>query len=448
MSSLELSFSSIAGPENIVTHFQPLVSIKNKRIIAVEALSRGYLPERGLTLPPGVLFNLPTTPSDQLTLDRRCRECALTRFAPIHASRPDLLLSLNLDMSLVDRNVLGSGRFAKAARDAGVEPKNVIIEIIESSIQDVGVLTEFIERHRAMGFLIALDDIGAGHSNLDRIPQIKPDVIKIDRGLIQDIHLEYHKFEIVRALTRLGRSLGAMIVAEGVEQEEEVMQLMELGVDIFQGFYFAKPVAVEKRLPAPPRRLATCAKKFRQRAIETISRRKAVHAAYDRALEQVLAPLKDSIPRRFDALLAQTLDSHGDIECMYVLNAHGRQVSATMCNPDVIPEQRRFIYQPAPKGTDHSLKEYYLPIQAGLPRYTTDPYISLASGNLCITMSAPFKDKKGHDFILCMDIGLHGQLGYAPAPTLAGGGAAEPDPGRGGARAPKRRSRCLCMPED
>ncbi|BBD09728.1 EAL domain-containing protein [Desulfovibrio ferrophilus] len=425
MSPLELSFDSVARPENIRTLFQPLVSIKNKRIIAVEALSRGYLPDRDITLPPSVLFNLPTTPLEQLQLDRLCREVAMNRFSPLYSTRRDLLLSVNLDMSLIDRETLGSGKFALAAQAAGLEPQNVIIEIIESSIQDVEVLKEFINRHRAMGFLIALDDIGAGHSNLDRIPQIKPDVIKIDRGLIQNIHQEYHKFEIARALTRLGRSLGAMIVAEGVEQEEEVLQLMELGVDIFQGFYFARPGHMEKSLPAAPRKISSCAKKFRQRAIETISRRKAVHAAYDKALEQVLEPLSESIPRRFDALLAQSLDSHGDIECIYILNAQGRQISSTMCNPEVIPEQRRFIYQPAPKGTDHSLKEYYLPIQAGLARYTTDPYLSLASGNLCLTISAPFKDKKGHDFVLCMDIGLHGQLGYAPAPPMSPGPTAK-----------------------
>ncbi|MBU1003896.1 MAG: EAL domain-containing protein [Proteobacteria bacterium] len=434
MSSLELSFASVARPENILTLYQPLVSIKNRRIIAVEALSRGYLPDRGLTLPPSVLFHLPSTPAEQLQLDRLCREAAMRRFAPLYAERRDLLLTVNLDMSLVDKNTLGSGRFANSARDAGIKPQNVIIEIIESSIQDVEVLKAFIDRHRAMGFLIALDDIGAGHSNLDRIPQIKPDVIKIDRGLIKDIHMEYHKFEIVRALTRLGRSLGAMIVAEGVEREEEVLQLMQLGVDIFQGFYFAKPKQMAVRLPATPRRIDSCAKKFRQRAIETISRRKVIHATYDKALEQVLKPLCGGIPRGFDALLAQTLDSHTDIECLYVLNPQGRQVSSTLCNPEVIPEQRRFIYQPAPKGTDHSLKEYYLPIQAGLARYTTDPYLSLASGNLCITISAPFQDRKGHDFILCMDIGLRGQSSYAPAPA----------PVQGSGRAHSVQHRCLC----
>lgn len=416
MIPLELNYDAVARPERIRTLFQPLVSIKNRRIIAVEALSRGFLPEVGVTLPPGLLFNLAPDRHCALALDRLCREAAMLRFHPLHMKRRDLLLSVNLDMSLVDRETLGSGRFAKAALDAGLSPENIVIEIIESRVEDVDVLEEFITRHRNQGFLIALDDIGAGHSNLDRIPSIKPDVIKIDRGLISGIHEEYHKFEIVRALTRLGRNIGAMIVAEGVEKEEEVLRLLELGVDIFQGFYFARPEPAEGLVPPVPESLAKVAKRFHRMTIDSISRRGTMHAAYERALNLVVGTLGHAAPPHFDSHLARALQSHPDIECLYVLNLSGRQVSTTMCNPDVIPEHRRFIYQPAPKGTDHSLKEYYLPIRAGLPRFTTEPYISLASGNLCITISAPFTDAKGHDFILCMDIGLHDQLAFGPTP--------------------------------
>jgi EAL domain-containing protein (putative c-di-GMP-specific phosphodiesterase class I) len=419
MIPLELDYDAVARPERIRTLFQPLVSIKNRRIIAVEALSRGYLPEMGVTLPPGLLFSLaPDTPR-ALELDRLCREAAMLRFHPLHVKRRDLLLTVNLDMSLVNRDTLGSGRFAKAARDAGLAPENVVIEIIESRVDDMDVLEDFIARHRDQGFLIALDDIGAGHSNLDRIPGIKPDVIKIDRGLISGIHEEYHKFEIVRALTRLGRNIGAMIVAEGVEREEEVLRLLELGVDIFQGFYFARPEPAEGRVPPVPENVAEVAKRFHKLTIESINRRGTMHAAYDRALNTVAGTLAQAMPPQFDTHLARALSSHPDIECLYVLNPSGRQVSSTMCNPDVIPEHRRFLYQPAPKGTDHSLKEYYLPIRAGLPRFTTEPYISMASGNQCITISAPFKDAKNHGFILCMDIGLHDQLAFGPAPAGA-----------------------------
>lgn len=416
MPPLELTYDTIARPDRIRTLFQPLVSIKRRRIVAVEALSRGYLPDQELTLPPGLIFNLAPNRAKALELDRICREAAMRRFAPLHAARRDLLLTVNLDMALVDRETLGSGRFAKAAKDAGLAPENVIIEIIESKAYDSGVLVEFIDRHREQGFLIALDDIGTGHSNLDRIPSIKPDVIKIDRGLISNIHLEYHKFEIARALTRLGRSIGAMIVAEGVEREEEVLRLLELGVDVFQGFYFAKPAPADGAVPEKPRRAATVAKRFHKLTIEAINRRGAMHAEYDMALAYVRQTLSKARPPQFDAFLTSALDRHPDIECLYVLNKAGRQISSTMCNPEVIPEHRRFIYQPAPKGTDHSLKEYYLPMRAGLPRFTTEPYISMASGNLCITISTPFTDAVGHSFILCMDIGVRDR--YGPGPTV------------------------------
>jgi len=128
--------------------------------------------------------------------------------------------------------------------------------------------------------------------------------------------------------------------------------------------------------------VAEVAKRFHKLTIESINRRGTMHAAYDRALNTVAGTLAQAMPPQFDTHLARAISSHPDIECLYVLNPAGRQVSSTMCNPDVIPEHRRFIYQPAPKGTDHSLKEYYLPIRAGLPRFTTEPYISMASGNL------------------------------------------------------------------
>lgn len=406
MRPLELSHRTVSHPKNILTHFQPIVSVKSGSVVAMEALSRGHLPELNISFPPDVLFNLATTTEDRLTLDRLCRKLAMKRFAPIHKARRELLLNVNLDMSLVSKAILGSGKFLQAAEKADINPSNIVIEIIESSVQDTDILTSFIDTYRQHGFLIALDDIGTGHSNLDRISQIKPDIIKIDKGLIRDIHREYHKFEIAKALVRLSRNIGAMVIAEGVETEEEVMELMGLGVDIFQGFYFARPAQMEGKPPPTPRKLGTAARIFRRRVIDTINEKKALHETYDQALTQVIEALGRHAPRQFDACLVDLMHCHDDIECMYVLNGHGRQVSSTMCNPYSVSESKRFIYQPAPRGADHSLKEYYLPLSAGLDKFTTEPYISLASGNLCSTISIRFHDKSGHPFILCVDISV------------------------------------------
>lgn len=406
MIPLELNYETIANEEHLLTYFQPMVSIKNRCVVALEALSRGVIPELALAFPPDVLFHLATTPEKSLTLDRLCRELAMKRFAPLHAQRAELLLSVNLDMSLVGQAIIGSGKFLEATLAAGLNPRNIVIEIIESKVQDTDILTRFIKTYRGHGFLIALDDIGTGHSNLDRISQIKPDIIKIDKGLIRNIHQEYHKFEITKALVRLSRNIGSMVVAEGVECEQEVLVLMGLGVDIFQGFYFARPQPQEGQSLPTARRVTQVAKNFRRRVIDTINAKKALHETYDKALREIVDMLGTCAPRQFNKTLVDLMHSHDDIECMYILNGCGRQISSTMCNPDSVSESRRFIYQPAPRGADHSLKEYYLPLSAGLDKYTTEPYISLASGNLCSTISIRFQDAKERAFILCVDISV------------------------------------------
>jgi hypothetical protein len=97
---------------------------------------------------------------------------------------------------------------------------------------------------------------------------------------------------------------------------------------------------------------------------------------------------------------------HPQLECLYLLNQDGVQISETVCNLLKMPERKRFLFQPAPKGTDHSLKEYYYALAYNnLTRYATEPYISLASGNLCITLSGLLTDPEtGKTHILCADI--------------------------------------------
>ncbi len=99
------------------------------------------------------------------------------------------------------------------------------------------------------------------------------------------------------------------------------------------------------------------------------------------------------------------IEAYSNVECLYVLDMRGRQVSDTLCNPDKLKKSKRFLYEPARMGADHSLKEYFIPIQAGLEKFTTEPYISLASGNLCTTLSHVFYHKGGgRHLILCSDM--------------------------------------------
>ncbi len=404
MTSCELSLDDILRQKLLVTHLQPIVSVKRRRLYGVEALARGSACGGGIIVPPAILFGMAGDHQSLLSLDRLCRETAIAAFARRLPGARGLLLHVNLDAAILNTSTVGSGHMRELAREHGVDPCNVVIEIIESRVEDAQALLGFARAMREAGFLLALDDVGTGHSNLDRIPAIKPDIIKIDRGLISDIDEVYHKQVIVSSLVKLAGKIGALVIAEGVEREAEVLTLMGMGVDIFQGWFFARAVPSESRLPDVRAELDRVAEAFRSHQVERINTRKRRHALYAGLISEICEELAETGPEGFDDALIEAIGLHASIECLYVLDEHGLQVSETICNPSVLQHGRRLLYHPAAKGSDHSLKDYYLPISAGLPRFTTEPYISLASGNLCQTISARFEDAAGAPRILCMDL--------------------------------------------
>lgn len=102
--------------------------------------------------------------------------------------------------------------------------------------------------------------------------------------------------------------------------------------------------------------------------------------------------------------LCRYLAANSLVECIYVLNENGVQVTDTICNCENILKQKRHIFSPALKGTDHSMKDYFIFISAGQNKYVTDQYISLATGNLCLTTAKLFQGKNRENLVLCVDI--------------------------------------------
>ncbi|HET9870604.1 MAG TPA: EAL domain-containing protein, partial [bacterium] len=155
---------------HLIPYFQPIVSVKNNSIVGYEGLVRGLVPGSAQTIPPLDLFAEARSQGLTLALDRLCRKQIFQMFKTIQARRPERLLSVNFEASVLDQGVQGSGHIIQQVREAGLNPQSIIIEVIESNVEEVEALERFIATYREMGFLIALDDVGAGHSNLNRIP--------------------------------------------------------------------------------------------------------------------------------------------------------------------------------------------------------------------------------------------------------------------------------------
>lgn len=119
-------------------------------------------------------------------------------------------------------------------------PSDICLEITENVILDTYTV-DFIDKSRQIGFMIAVDDFGTGYSSMSYIAKYQFDVIKLDREFVIKLETNYKKREVAQAIVHLSKRLGIKVVAEGVETEEQLRILREMGTDEVQGYYFSKP---------------------------------------------------------------------------------------------------------------------------------------------------------------------------------------------------------------
>jgi EAL domain-containing protein (putative c-di-GMP-specific phosphodiesterase class I) len=396
--------TQIISQQAIQTFFQPIISIRQKCIVGLESLSRGIDGATGDVISPEILFDMAEARGVTVELDRLCREKALAAFQSLSPNQ-ELFLSLNFKTSIIDQEVAGSGHLLKQVLHYHLNPENIIIEIVESAVKNLAALADFVQQYKDHGFLIALDDFGAGYSNLDRVAVIKPDIIKIDRSLLHRFDQEYYKQEMVKSLIVLSHKLGALALAEGIERTEEALLALEFGADMLQGHYFSKPV------PGPEINLDHCqglihdtAAKYQKTILAQADEQKFRNEQLSALIDYFVTDLSNIAPENFDERLLELIGNHASLECVYILDETGIQVSNTILNYASLPKQKRRIFAPAHKGADQSLKEYYLPIRVGLSRYITEPYVSAASGNACVTISALFTGVGELKYVLCLDV--------------------------------------------
>jgi EAL domain-containing protein (putative c-di-GMP-specific phosphodiesterase class I) len=403
----EWSLDAVFQNGGIVTHFQPIVSVMEGKVIGLEALSRGRTADGQGLIGPVDLFAEAARTGRLLELDRACRDTALRRFRELRRLYPDLLLWLNLEASVIDELGVTSGYLHSTVKELGLDPNSIVVEIVESKVKNVEALMRFAQVYQGHGFLIALDDVGAGYSNLERISMLKPHVIKTDRSLIRGVDAEYHKKELLGSIVKLAHQTGALLVAEGVETMEEAIAVQDLNVDFLQGFLFARPGPdvdqIMDKSQASTARVIDSFKRHARRVQETKSRR-ARH--FEGITTKIVVQLIRMPVDEFEKALILGVAEHPDIECVYVLNESGVQVTETVYETGRWARERAVIFRPSQRGADQSLKSYFLLISMGLQRYISDPYISRASGNPCVTVSQSLFDSSGDRFVLCVDFNV------------------------------------------
>jgi EAL domain-containing protein (putative c-di-GMP-specific phosphodiesterase class I) len=384
--------------------FQPIVSLSHRRIVGYEALLRGQ-DAAGRAVPPLLLFA--EQPAEgQLALDELATHLHLRNFAAQHphASTPQWLF-VNLRPASFVSTLQPRSELAQALHAVSGQGHQIVVEVTEDMIALDVDFEACAARVRAAGCLLALDDFGAGHSNFDRVWRLQPEIVKLDRSLVQRGALEAKAARVIVQMVSLLHECGSLVLMEGIETPDEAHLALDCDVDLVQGYFFGRPhTALQPEALASPQ-LATVWHTFKQRSDEA--------SAADR---RRIAPYADAIKHAAEQLAAdQPLDRAcatflglADAQLCYLLDSQGNQRGASVVAQGFVGGGlQRFAPMRDTAQACWARRPYFRRALAALGTVQlTRPYLSIQGAQLCVTVSIAWH--AGQDtLVLCGDLAWH-----------------------------------------
>jgi diguanylate cyclase (GGDEF)-like protein len=248
---LEMDLRSAITNRDFRLHYQPILRLDTGRIVEVEALIRWQHEKRGLLQPDAFIGLTEETglivPIGQWVLTEACRQA---RTWQIEFPRsPALGMSVNLSAKQFQNPKLVE-EITDALTMSGLDPACLKLEITESVVmQDVPATLAKLRELKDLGIRLAIDDFGTGYSSLGYLKRFPVDTLKIDRSFVKGLSHEGGDSAIVRAVVTVAKSLNMDVTAEGIETEQQRLELKALGCDLGQGFLFGRPSAPEHLKP-------------------------------------------------------------------------------------------------------------------------------------------------------------------------------------------------------
>jgi EAL domain-containing protein (putative c-di-GMP-specific phosphodiesterase class I) len=227
-------------------HYQPKLDVATNHIVGMEALVRWQHPDRGL-VPPIEFISLAEELGligsiGQWVMERACRDTARWTKAGLG--------ELKVAINVAKPQFLGgdlAGTLRQAMLESGLPARQLVVELTESMLMDdVHAGVSQMHKLKALGVTLSIDDFGTGYSSLSYLKTFPLDELKVDRSFIMDLPGRRGDVAIVRTVIDLGHSLGMSVTAEGVETDDQLECLEQLGCDRYQGFLFSRPLAAEQ----------------------------------------------------------------------------------------------------------------------------------------------------------------------------------------------------------
>ncbi|HSI47305.1 MAG TPA: EAL domain-containing protein [Ideonella sp.] len=406
-----------AGPPGLrlASAFQPILSLPHRRIVGHEALLRGQ-DASGQAVPPVQLFAARDA-AGQMALDEAALELHLRNFAaqrqePVLAPSP-LWLFVNLRPASFLRTLDSQAALAQALRAAGNDASAnptpglgsaspVVVEVTEEIVSRDMDFEGCAAQARALGCLLALDDFGAGHSNFDRVWRLQPEIVKLDRSLVQRGATEPRAARVIAQMVSLLHECGSLVLMEGVETADEAHLALDCDADLVQGYFFGRPQATLLQDQDASPQVGSIWRRLGQRSGHHNQADRQRIAPYSLAIAGAAQALAASQPMR--QACAAFLQLPGAQLC-YLLDEDGIQHGTSLVAPQhsATGEQRFAPMRDTAQACWARRPYFRRALDAPGTVQLTRPYLSVQGAHLCVTVSISLL-VDGRTLVVCGDL--------------------------------------------
>lgn len=392
-------FSFDNNDNRLYSVFQPIYGFSNQSFLGAEALVRGANKSTGHPVSVRDCLHIPSHQTE-VEFINQLNTTHLKNWQVV--SKEKGWLFLNLDFQKFHN--LEDLHLENYIRELTANGQQLVVEIVESEIFDEVLFEELIFGLRALGCMIAIDDFGAGHSNIDRIWKAEPDIVKLDRQVLVEATKSVRKESILRNLSYLINQSGSITLLEGVETEEQALLAMDVGVDLVQGFYFAKPEPQFEHVAAGEEHLRSVINHYPQFQEERVFRSNIQKQGYDTLFHALDAHRDIQALEQRMVLLSQ----FSFVKRYFILDEEGYQISDEGSQRDKVTTEGGRGINKVGKGLCWNNRRYF---QKAMKRndelYVSKPYRSLIDLELCLTVSRAIVLEDGKRVVACFDVMYH-----------------------------------------
>lgn len=380
------------------TALQPVISLAHGKPVGHEALLRA-VDALGVAIPPQEALRVLEQRLGAEAVDAECRDLHVGTFTG--SLLPGwLFLNVSPDVVADPRNV--SSTYGRFLTESPFPAHRIVVEIIETGASDERGLAEAVARFRDLGCLVAIDDFGAGHSNFERIWRIRPDIVKLDRSMVEQASADPVVRRILPGLVSLLHEAECLVVLEGIETEDQAMVAMECDADFVQGYYFAAPSVKIHDFSQLRKRLDVLGEKFRGVVAQRTAQERVSLDDYSSSFRSCAELVKAGKSLAYAS--TEFLQMRG-VQRTYLLDESGVQIGT---NVESGRTQRagdpRFDPCADAVGANWFRRPYFLrAIRVPHSVQVSRPYLSIRDAKTCVTLSIALVDETSCR-VLCADV--------------------------------------------